>query len=142
MSKRFMDKMMGIIGLEEEIVDDEQEQKGVDNAWQGKQKANIVSLHSQRQVQVVVVEPSTYDEVQGIADNLRNRCPVIVNLEKLDADLGRRIVDFLSGSTYALNGSMQKVGQNIFLFVPNNIDIASEIKERVREKGIFSILQS
>lgn len=141
MAKKFMDKMMGIIGLDDEPVD-EREKMFDDSNQGGKQKTNVVSLHTQRQVQVVITEPKSYDEVQSIADNLKNRRPVIVNLEKADVELARRVIDFLSGATYAMNGNMQKVGKNIFLFVPNNVDISNELKEQVREKGIFSLLNS
>ncbi|MBO8136653.1 MAG: cell division protein SepF [Desulfotomaculum sp.] len=140
---KFFDKMMGIMGFEEEEVFDEEIEGGLqEDSKLNKRKGTVVSLHTQRQIQVVLAEPSSYEEVQNIADNLKNHRPVIVNLENADTDIARRVVDFMSGTTYALNGSMQKVGKNIFLFVPNNIDIANELKEQVREKGIFSIFQS
>ena len=142
LGKKFMDKMKEFIGLEEGLADEEQEQEYEKQSRVGKNKGTVISLHTKRQTQVVIAEPSSYDQVQEIADNLKNHRPVIVNLESADVDLARRVVDFLSGTTYALNGSMQKVGQNIFLFVPNNIDIANELKEQVREKDIFSILNS
>ncbi|MBM7855241.1 cell division inhibitor SepF [Desulfohalotomaculum tongense] len=146
MGKKFLDKMMGIMGFddEEDIYDDEEqlEENFQEDTKAARRKGTVVSLHTQRQVQVVLAEPSSYDEVQDIADNLKNHRPVIVNLENAETDLARRVIDFMSGTTYALNGNMQKVGKNIFLFVPNNIDIASELKEKVREKGIFSIFQS
>ena len=140
MSRNFMDKMKEFVGLEEELADEEQE--GEKQIHAGKNKGTVISLHTKRQTQVVVTEPSSYDQVQAIADNLKNRRSVIVNFEKADTDLARRIVDFLSGTTYALNGNSQKVGHNIFLFVPSNVDIASELKEQVREKGPFSMLNS
>jgi cell division inhibitor SepF len=102
----------------------------------------VVSLqHAQRQVRVVVVEPRSFEEVKEITDNLKNRRPVILNLEQADAELARRVVDFVIGATYALNGSQQKVGNGVFLFVPANMDIASELKES-RDKGIFSWVRS
>ena len=99
-----------------------------------KEKAAIFNIHSQKQVRVIVSEPLTYDEAQGIVDNLKNRSPVIVNLERADAELARRVVDFVSGACYALNGSLQKVGTGIFLFVPNNMDINTDVKREDRDK--------
>ncbi|MCL6635639.1 MAG: cell division protein SepF, partial [Peptococcaceae bacterium] len=93
-------------------------------------------------MRVVVLEPRSFDEAQGIADNLKNRRPVIVNLEHAETDLAKRVLDFMIGATYALNGAMQKVGSGIFLCVPNNVDIASELKEQVRDKGLFSWMRS
>lgn len=151
MAIKLVDKVLGFMGFEEEGME-EDEKRSRDEAheeqpWQKKKekdkdKGAVLSLHAQRQVKVVVVEPRSFDEVQGITDNLKNRRPVIVNLEQAEPDLAKRVVDFVSGATYALNGSLQKVGNGIFLFVPNNIDIASELKDQNREKGIFSWMRS
>lgn len=151
MAIKLVDKVLGFMGFEEEGIE-EDEKRSRDEAheeqpWQKKKekdkdKGAVLSLHAQRQVKVVVVEPRSFDEVQGITDNLKNRRPVIVNLEQAEPDLAKRVVDFVSGATYALNGSLQKVGNGIFLFVPNNIDIASELKDQNREKGIFSWMRS
>lgn len=151
MALKLVDKVLGFIGFEEEPVEEE-EKRGRDEApeeqpWQKKrekerEKGAVLSLHAQRQVKVVVVEPRSFDEVQGITDNLKNRRPVIVNLEQADPDLAKRVVDFVTGATYALNGSSQKVGSGIFLFVPSNVDIAGDLKEQNREKGIFSWMRS
>ncbi|MGQ9498419.1 MAG: cell division protein SepF [Desulfotomaculales bacterium] len=138
MAKKLVDKVLGFIGFEEEP-----EEEPVETLAEGslvKKKNTVVSLHAQRQVKVVVAEPRTFEEVQEIVDNLKNRRPVIVNLERVDGDLARRIVDFVSGATYGLNGSMQKVGGGIFLFVPSNIDIAGETQDV--ERGLFSWIRS
>lgn len=144
MAKRLMDKMLGFMGFEEESP--EEEEKWREDRYREEEetpsarrnKGQVLSLHAQRQIKVVVVEPSSYDEVQGIADNLKNRRPVIINLEKADAELAKRVVDFISGCTYALNGSLQKVGHGIFLSVPNNMDIANELKDQIKERGVLS----
>lgn len=149
MGKKLMDKMMGFMGIDEEGYEEDKPEQdlGLDEPKeQAKRKGTVVSLHTQRQVQVVLAEPTSYDEVQGIADNLKNHRSVIVNLERTDPDLSRRVIDFMSGTTYALNGNLQKVGKSIFLFVPNNVDITNELKnelkEQVKEKSIFSIFNS
>lgn len=144
MARKLVDKVLGFIGIEEDNMEDDEklrdERYGEEEEALTplKRKGQVVSLHSQRQIKVVVVEPRSYDEVQAIADNLKNRRPVIVNLEQTDPEVGRRVVDFISGTTYALNGSMQKVGNGIFLFVPSNMDIATEIKEEIRDRGMLS----
>jgi cell division inhibitor SepF len=149
MAIKLVDKMLGFMGFEEEAAEEEDKQ-GFEEAqeeqpWhkrREKERGAVLSLHAQRQVRVVVVEPRSFDEVQGVTDNLKNRRPVIVNLEQAEPDLAKRVVDFVSGATYALNGSLQKVGNGIFLFVPNNMDIASELKDQNREKGMFSWMRS
>lgn len=85
---------------------------------------NIVSLPvSNQQVKVMVVEPVVFDDAQAIADHVRAAKPVVVNFEKTDIDVMKRIVDFISGTVYALNGNIQLVGNNIMVCAPNNVDI-------------------
>lgn len=141
---RILDKVMGFIGFDDDVIEDEEkhentvgreEEASRQNA--GK-KGQVLKLHSQRQVKVVVAEPKVFEEVQGIADHLKNRCPVIVNLEEADNDLAKRVVDFVSGTAYALNGTMQKVGGSIFLFVPSHMDISNELRDHLKEKGMFA----
>lgn len=75
---------------------------------------------------LVVIEPESFDECSRLVDNLKSRKPVIVNLEKLDTDTARKIFDFLGGATYALNGNVQKVANNIFIFAPENVAIFAD----------------
>jgi cell division inhibitor SepF len=75
---------------------------------------------------LVVIEPKGFDECSKLVDSLKTRKPVIVNLEKLDSDTARKIFDFLGGATYALNGNVQKVANNIFVFAPENVAISAE----------------
>src|SRR5574342_417820 len=80
-----------------------------------KGKANVVSLQSiQQQVKVVLVEPRVYAEAQDIADQLKNRRAVVMNLQCIPHDQAKRIVDFLSGTVYAIGGDIQKLGPNTF----------------------------
>jgi cell division inhibitor SepF len=138
---KIFDKVLGFMGFEEEEVEEIiEDDDNFDEVYDDKRKKNtpVISLqHAQKQMKVVVMEPFTFEDAQGIADNLKNRRPVIVNLEDVEKDMAKRIVDFISGTTYALNGSMQKVGNGIFLFVPSNIDIAGEFKEDAKEKSAF-----
>ncbi len=75
------------------------------------------------QVKVVVIEPINFDDAQKVADYLRKNQPVVVNFEDTDSDVMKRIVDFVSGTIYALNGSMKKIGRNIMVCAPQNVDI-------------------
>ncbi len=143
---KIVDKMLNFMGFEEEAIEEEKDapvEPHEEKPWmkkkdREKEKGTVISMHAQRQTRVVVVEPRSYEEVKGITDNLKNRRPVIVNLEKAETELAQRVVDFLSGATYALNGSMQKVGSGIFLFVPNNMDIAGDQKDLGKGKSMFT----
>ncbi|AHF07701.1 cell division protein SepF [Desulfitobacterium metallireducens] len=146
---KILDKVIGIMGFadeedDEELLEEEVSEKDAQDEPRSssRKSAQVVSIHTQKQVKVVVIEPTSFDESQNIADQLKNRRPVIVNLENADHNLAKRIVDFVSGATYALGGNMQKVGQGIFLFVPNNVDISGESHETIKEKGFSWSLSS
>jgi cell division inhibitor SepF len=99
------------------------------------QKHNVVSLQSiQKSSKVVLVEPRVYAEAQDIADQLKNRKAVVVNLQRIERDQARRIVDFLSGTVYAIGGDIQKVGTDIFLCTPDNVEVSGSISEFLQEK--------
>jgi cell division inhibitor SepF len=96
---------------------------------------NVVSLQSvQKASKVILVEPRVYAEAQDITDHLKNRRAVVVNLQRIDHEEGRQIVDFLSGAVYALGGDIQKIGSSIFLCTPDNVEISGNISELVKEQ--------
>lgn len=92
--------------------------------------ANVVSLQSaQKSSKVFLVEPRVYAEAQDIAEQLKNKRAVVVNLQRIDRDQGIRIVDFLSGTVYALGGDIQRIGTDIFLCVPENVEVDGAISD-------------
>ncbi len=86
---------------------------------------------------VHVVAPGRFADAQQIGDRLRTNQPVIVNLQVVDRDLSRRMIDFCSGVTYALNGSMEKVADQVFLLTPSNVEVSAEEKQRLSERGLY-----
>ncbi|MOA33059.1 Cell division protein SepF [compost metagenome] len=93
----------------------------------------MVSIHSQKNVKVILYEPRSYDEAQEIADHLRSHRTVVVNLQRVRNDQAMRIIDFLSGTIYALSGSISKIGGNIFLCTPDTVEIQGSITEILTE---------
>ena len=85
---------------------------------------------------MILVEPRAYSESQTIADHLKKRNSVVVNLKRVTSDQAKRIVDFLSGTIYAIGGDLQKIGGGIFLCTPNNINIQGKITEETSGKDI------
>ncbi len=77
---------------------------------------------------LVIIEPSGFEECAKLVDNLRAKKPVIINLNKVEGDTARKIFDFLSGATYALNGNVQKIENNIFVFAPENVGISASVE--------------
>ncbi|GGJ55231.1 cell division inhibitor SepF [Anoxybacillus voinovskiensis] len=108
---------------EEEYVEEEEPQQPAKGT-----KQNVVSLQSvQKSSKVVLIEPRAYAEAQEIADHLKNRRAVVVNLQRIPHDQAKRIVDFLSGTVYAIGGDIQQVGTKIFLCTPDNVDVTGTI---------------
>ena len=79
---------------------------------------------------LVLIEPKSFDECPKLVDGLKGRRPVIINLEKIETETAKKIFDFLSGATYALNGSVQKIANNIFIFAPESVDISANQDDR------------
>ena len=95
-----------------------------------RERENIIPIRGNEAIkrlterfQIVVIEPKGFDECPTLVDSLKCRKPVIINLENIENDTARKIFDFLSGATYALNGNVQKIAQNIFVFLPENVDV-------------------
>ncbi len=94
------------------------------------QQATVVSLQSiQKSSKVILVEPRVYAEAQDISEHLKNKRAVVVNLQRIERDQGVRIVDFLSGTVYALGGDIQRIGTDIFLCVPDNVEVDGAISD-------------
>ena len=98
----------------------------------------VLQVHAHRGSQISKRMPQSLADAQLAAEDLKERRPVIVNLEKADDDLARRVIDFISGVTYALNGYYERVGDKVFLFTPNNIIIADEDHVEPGGKGLFA----
>lgn len=102
-----------------------------------RRSSRVVKLHenNSQQMRVVVIQPEGFDEAQDIANHLKERKPIIVNLESVEVEIAQRIVDFLSGAAYALDGDMQKITNGIFLVAPHNVGILGE--ELVDRSGFW-----
>ena len=132
---KFMD-FIGIedTGLEEDEYQDnfyeEEDTRDADNvlpmaprAKKREKNGNVVSLPTSAQMKMIVYHPVSYEDTQNIIDNLKSRKPVIVNMDELEIDCAQRILDFMAGAIYALNGTITKVARGIFVVAPNNYDV-------------------
>jgi len=98
---------------------------------------SIEAVPSPATAQVHLVLPRSFNDAQQIADKFKQGVPVIVNLQNADQELSKRLVDFASGLTYALSGSMQRVADRVFLLTPHNVEVSAEERARVLERGGF-----
>ncbi len=92
--------------------------------------ANLVAIQNmQKSSKVILMEPRVYAEAQDISEHLKNKRAVIVNLQRIEKDQGIRIIDFLSGTVYALGGDIQRIGTDIFLCAPDSVEVAGSISD-------------
>ncbi|HAA09295.1 MAG: cell division protein SepF [Syntrophomonadaceae bacterium] len=131
------DKFWSWLGVEHEEVREELLEIPK-NLEESRNPANIVSIHTNKTMKVVVCEPESFDEVQILADHLKNRKQVIMNMEATSPEIAQRIIDFLSGTTYALDGHSQQLGRHIFLFTPSNVEITRDHRSVIRRPGWFN----
>jgi cell division inhibitor SepF len=89
-------------------------------------------------VQVHLVTPDSFNDAQEVADRFKRAVPVILNLQTTEGDLAKRLIDFASGLTYALDGGMQKIAEKTFLLTPRNVEVSAEERARLVEKGFFN----
>ena len=99
--------------------------------------AVVRPISSMQSAKVHVVAPAKFADAQEIGDRFKNGQPVIVNLQANDRELSRRMIDFCSGVTYALAGSMDKVADQVFLLTPSNVEVSAEEKRRLQERGLY-----
>ena len=89
-------------------------------------------------VKVHLVIPRNFNDAQQVADQFKRKVPVILNLQTTDHELSKRMIDFSSGLTYALDGGMQRIAEKIFLLTPRNVEVSAEEKARLLDKGFFN----
>jgi cell division inhibitor SepF len=89
-------------------------------------------------VRVHLVIPKSFNDAQDVADKFKDSIPVILNLQSSDTDLAKRLIDFSSGLTYALDGGMQRIADKVFLLTPRNVEVSAEERARLIEKGFFN----
>ena len=99
--------------------------------------ARVVNLNNNTAMQVVLVKPDRFDTVSEIADNLRDKKAIVLNLESTNKDVARRLVDFLSGVAYALDGKIKKVAISTYILTPYNVEIVGDLVEELENSGVY-----
>ena len=98
----------------------------------------VVNIHTTAQVQVILVKPEQFSEAQGIADNLKAKRTVVLNLESTNREIARRMLDFLSGVAYAVEGSIKRVANSTYIITPYNVDVlGDDILDELEHNGMF-----
>ena len=105
-------------------------------------QAHLRAVPDQRvpPTRVSVIDPSSFNDAQALADRFKRQQPVILNLQQADGELSRRMVDFCAGLTYALDGQIQTVANRVFLLTPRNVEVSAEERKRLAERAFFNQL--
>lgn len=149
-ASNLMNKVWGFLGIEQEDNDEEYEvdnyvdepEEEEEEEKKGLFGRKVVNMPQSNQIKMVISQPTTFEQSEEICQFLKERKSCIVNLEYVNKDVARRIVDFISGGVYALNGHIQKISNSIFLIAPANYDIANEMgREEVKSKLSVSWLK-
>lgn len=153
MSGALMNKVWDLFGMDsaepeeyedENIYDCENEEEEVeDKKLFGRKNNKVINMPQNQAIKMVISQPTTFEQSDEICSFLKEKKSVIVNLEYVNKDVARRIVDFISGGVYALDGYIQKVSNSIFLVAPSNYEITNEMaREEMRNKLSVSWLKN
>ena len=148
MGNKFMNKMWNLLGVDNEEDFDydadyenasvpytEEKENTTNVAPVTTKKNKVVGMPGMQQVRVIISQPSTFEQSEEICEHLKEKKSIIVNLEYVNKDVARRIVDFISGAVYGLDGNIQKIYNSIFLVAPFNYEITNEVmKEDIKNK--------
>ncbi len=150
MSNAVLNKFMNIFGMGAEEAEDE-EFEDINDTYEedeleepkglfGRKSNKVVNMVGQ--VRMVIMQPTSFEQSEDICDLLKDKKSIIINLEYVNKDIARRIIDVVSGAAHALDGHMQKISSSIFLVAPYNYDITSETREETKSKLPVSWLKS
>ena len=109
-----------------------------ESGYEGERRSNkVVNIHTTTQLQVVLVKPDRFENAAEIADHLREKRTVVLNLEQTSKDVSRRILDFLSGAAYAQEGKVKKVALSTYIITPYNVDILGDLIDELENNGLY-----
>ena len=97
----------------------------------------VVNIHTTTQLQVVLVSPTRFENASEIADHLRDKRTVVLNLEQTDKNIARRLIDFLSGVAYANEGTIKKVALSTYIITPYNVEILGDLIDELENNGLY-----
>ena len=128
---------------EEEQENTEEEEEENKNFWNRRGNSKVVSMPQTQSIKMVISQPTSFEQSESICDLLKEKKSVIVNLEYVNKDIARRIVDVVSGAVHALDGHIQKVSNSIFLIAPYNYEITNEMaREEIKNRLSVSWLRN
>ena len=145
-----LSKVKSILGFEdyedyddfedEEYENEEmEEENSAEPVITNKKNNKVVNIHTSSAVKVTITKPSDYEEAMEICDALKNRRIVLVNTTILEFKIAQRLLDFISGSCYALGGEVQQIEKGVYLLSPSNVEVTNELKNELITKALFNL---
>lgn len=120
--------------LEEELKEDDEMEPVITN----KKNSKVVNIHTSSTAKVTITKPVDYEEATEICEALKNRRIVLVNTTVLELKIAQRLLDFISGSCYALGGELQQIEKGVYLLSPSNVEVTNELKNELSSKALFN----
>ncbi|APM38578.1 cell division protein SepF [Clostridium kluyveri] len=147
MAGKMINKMMGFLGLEddlEEDIEEVEEEKNskndftdVESIMNSKRQNKVVSIHTTISAKVRIVKPTTYEEAADICDELKNRKIIVINTTGLETRIAQRLLDFMGGASYALGGDLEEIEKGVYILSPSSVEVSSDLKNELSAKKIF-----
>ncbi|WP_333860409.1 cell division protein SepF [Clostridium sp.] len=147
MAGKMINKMMGFLGLEddlEEDIEEVEEEKNLKNDFtdvetvmNSKRQNKVVSIHTTISAKVRIVKPTTYEEAADICDELKNRKIIVINTTGLETRIAQRLLDFMGGASYALGGDLEEIEKGVYILSPSSVEVSSDLKNELSAKKIF-----
>lgn len=129
--------------IDEEVIDEEEQEEVEERGFFSRRNNKVVNMPQTHQVRMVISQPTSFEQAEEICTYLKNRKSVIVNLEYVNKDVARRIVDVMSGAVHALDGHIQKISNSIFLIAPTYYEISTEMaRDEIKNKLSVSWLKN
>lgn len=150
MSNNVLSKVKSLFGFEDfEGYDDyddeeyesevsEEEEETIEPVITNKKNNKVVNIHTSTSVKVTITKPVDYEEATEICEALKNRRIVLVNTTVLELKIAQRLLDFISGSCYALGGELQQIEKGVYLLSPSNVEVTNELKNELSSKALFN----
>jgi len=146
---KMLNKVMGILGLDDgniEDYDDEIKERSSEDDYEdeidepivNKRNNKVVNIHTNATMRVIISRPKDYDEATSICDELKNRKLVVINVSDLEPKTAQRLLDFMGGASYVLNGELQEVEKNVYILSPANVEVTNDLKSEISGKGMFA----
>lgn len=145
-----MNKVKSILGFGEydeyddeyDEFDDESvgegEDESIEPVIQNKKNNKVVNIHTSSSAKVTIAKPLAFEESTEICEALKNRRIVVINTSSLETKIAQRLLDFISGSCYALGGDLQEIEKGVYLLAPSNVEVTNELKNEISSKALFN----